>query len=201
MLGKRSNPIVDDPSPHNGPRYYVEMVLYASFKRPDDGNILSLSWESVMIGRRLILIMLKAFVSDPLLRRLIMTLFGVLFLLHHALTQPFRDAFANTVETISLLFIVVLGLLNVFFASFLSLAVPFDGHFSTWWNVCQGIEVVILCLVPGVLGLLIVTVVLSQLCRITVVVCRFLSNLFCICFRFCHTKQDDETRPLLTPVS
>ena len=201
VFGKRRNPIVDEPSPHKRARYYVEMVLYASFKRPDDGNILSLSWESVMIGRRLILIMLKAFVSDPLLRLLIMTLFGVLFLLHHALTQPFRDAFANTVETISLLFIVVLGLLNVFFASFLSLAVPFDGHFSTWWNVCQGIEVVILCLVPGVLGLLIVTVVFSQLCRITVVVCRFLSNLFWICFRFCDTRQDGETRPLLTPVS
>ena len=201
LFGKKSNPIVGDPSPHRGARNYVEIVLYASFKRPDDGNILSLSWESVMIGRRLILIMLKAFVSDPLLRLLIMTLFGVLFLLHHALTQPFRDAFANTVETISLLFIVVLGLLNVFFASFLSLAVPLDDHFSTWWNVCQGIEVVILCLVPGALGLLILTVVLSQLCRITVVVCRFLSNLFWICFRFCYTKQDDETRPLLTPVS
>jgi len=201
LFGKRRNPVVEDPCPHQGARNYVEMVLYASFKRPEDGKILSLSWESVMIGRRLIFIMLKAFVSDPLLRLLIMTLFGVLFLLHHALTQPFRDAIANTVETISLLFIVVLGLLNVFFASFLSLAVPFDDHFSTWWKVCQGVEVVILCLVPGALGLLIVTVVLSQLCRITVVVCRFLSNLFWICFRFCYSKHDDETRPLLTPVS
>ena len=117
------------------------------------------------------------------------------------LSHWFRDAFANTVETISLLFIVVLGLLNVFFASFLSLAVTFDDHFSTWWNGCQRIEVVILCLVPGALGLLIVTAVLSQLCRITVVVFRFLSNLFWICFRFCYTKHDDETRPLLSPVS
>ena len=89
LFGKKRNPIVGDSSPHRGVRTYVEIVLYSSFKRPDDGNnILSLSWESVMIGRRLILIMLKAFVSDPLLRLLIMTLFGVLFLLHHALTQP-----------------------------------------------------------------------------------------------------------------
>ena len=66
------------------------------------------------MDRRLILTVLKAFVSDPLLRLLIMTLFGVLFLFHHALTQPFRAAIANTVETISLLFIVGLGLFNVF---------------------------------------------------------------------------------------
>ena len=201
LFGKIQNPVVENPSPHQGARKNVEMVLYGSFKRPEDSKILSLSWESVMIGRRLILIILKALISDPLARLLVMTFFGVLFLLHHALTQPFRDGIVNTVETISLLFIVLLGLLNVFFASFLSLAVPFDDHFSTWWNVCQGVEVVILCLVPGALGLLIVTAVLSQLCRITVVVCRFLTNIFWICFRLCFSKLDDETRPLLTPVS
>ena len=200
LFRKIQNPVVDDHSPHQGTRNHVQMVLYSPFKRPEEGKIMSLSWESVMIGRRLILIMLKALVSDPLLRLLIMTLFGVLFLLHHVLTEPFRDAIANIVETISLLFIVVLGLLNVFFASFLSLAVPFDDHFSTLWNVCQGVEVAILCLVPGALGFFMVTVVLSQLCRVTVVVFRFLSNLFWICFRFCYRRQNDEKTPLLTPV-
>ena len=43
-----------------------------------------------------------------------MTLLGVLFLLHDAF--PFRYATDNIVETIYLLFIAVLGLLNVFFA-------------------------------------------------------------------------------------
>ena len=42
-----------------------------------------------------------------------MTLLGVLFLLHDAL--PFRYATDNIVETIYLMFIAVLGLLNVFF--------------------------------------------------------------------------------------
>lgn len=77
LFGKIRNPVVDDPSPHQGTRNPVEMILYSSFTRPEDGKILSLSWESVMIGRRLILITLKAFVSDPLLRLLIMTLFAV----------------------------------------------------------------------------------------------------------------------------
>ena len=179
-------------------RSSVERVLYDSFKRPEDGGKLSLSWESVMIGRRLILIVLKAFVSDPMPRLLIMILFCVLFLLHHALSQPFRDGFANIVETISLLFVVVLAIVNVFFASFLSLAVPLNDHFTSWWNACQVVEIVILCAVPAVFGLLVVAAVLSQVCRLTVVVCRVLFHFIWVRFSWCCSKQADEMRPVLT---
>ena len=48
-------------------RNSVERVLYDCFKRPEDGGKLSLSWEGVMIGRRLILIALKDFISDPII--------------------------------------------------------------------------------------------------------------------------------------
>ena len=94
-----------------------------------------------MIGRRLILILLGAFFSDPFPRLLIMNLLCVLFLFHHSTTRPFRDNFANTVETISLLFLTVLAFLNVFFASFLSLAMTPDAHLSSWWNFCQVAQV------------------------------------------------------------
>ena len=181
-------------------RSSVERVLYDSFKRPKDGGKLSLSWESVMIGRRLILIVLKAFVSDPMPRLLIMSVFCVLFLLHHSLTQPFRDGIANAVETISLLSLGFLAIANMFFASFLSLAVPLNDHFTSWRNACQVVEIVILCAVPAVFGLLVVAAVLSQVCRLTVVVSRFLFHLFCVCFSWCSMKQDDEMRPLLATV-
>ena len=191
----------EDSSSSQLTRSSVERVLYDSFKRPDDGRTLSVSWESVMIGRRLIVIVLKAFVSDPMPRLLVMSFFCFLFLLHHALTQPFRNGIANAVETISLLSLGLLANVNTFFASFLSLAVPLNDHFTSWWNACQVVEIVILCAVPAVFGLLVVTAVLSQVCRLTVVVCRFLFHLFCVCFSWCSRKQDDETRPLLAPVS
>ena len=101
FCGAKFAAIVDTPSSQMS-RNSVEKVLYDSFKRPGNGRSLSLSWESVMIGRRLILIVLKAFISDPMTRLLLMSLFCVLFLLHHALSQPFRDGIANTTETISL---------------------------------------------------------------------------------------------------
>ena len=194
-------PVNDHLSPSQFSKNFVERVLYDSFKKPEGGRKLTLSWESVMIGRRLILVMMKTLISDPLPRLLIMSLFCFLFLLHHVVVQPFRDSTANTVETISLLFIAVIATVNVFFASFLSLAVPLNDHFSSWWNVLHGVESVILCLVPAGLGLLLVTAILSQLCRLAVVVCRVIWKFCWICFRSWYINQEEEVKPLLGPVS
>ena len=176
----------------------IEKVIYGPFKRPEDGASLSLSWESVLIGRRLILIVLRAFVSDPMSRLLVMTFFCALFLAHHAFTQPFRDRIANMLETISLLSLVLLATVNVFFASLLSLAVPLNDHFNTWWDFCEVVEVVILGAVPVVSCLLVFAAMVSQLCRIIFVVCMSLRNLFSICFSFGYREQTDETRPIIS---
>ncbi|XP_078372219.1 uncharacterized protein LOC144655908 isoform X1 [Oculina patagonica] len=89
-------PVNGHSTPCQVTRNSAERVLYDSFKRPEDGGKLSLSWESIMIARRLVLIMIKTFVSDPLPRLLIMGLFCVVFLLHHVVAQPFRDSIANS---------------------------------------------------------------------------------------------------------
>ena len=115
-----------------------------------------------MIGRRLILIILRTFVLDPVSRPLIMTFFCVLFLLHHVLTHPFRDRMANTLETISLLSLVLLGIVNVFFASFLSLAVPLSDHFQSCWSFCEVVEIIILGTVPVSFCLFLFALVFSR---------------------------------------
>jgi len=194
------NPVNEVSTPQQMSLNSVERVLYDSFKRPEEGRKLSLSWEGIMIGRRLILVVMKSFVNNPMPRLLIMSLFCFLFLLHHVVAQPFRDSLANAAETISLLSIAILGMVNLVFVSFFSLAVPFNDHFSSWWNVCEGVEVTILCLVPAVCGLVVVIAILSQLCRLTVVVCRFLCNFCWICFRSRYSSQNDEPKPLLAPV-
>ena len=167
----------------------VEMTLFGCFKKPAEGNTLSLGWESVMIGRRLILILLKTFVNDPMPRLLIMSFLCVLFLLHHAISQPFQDVTANKVETISLLSLVLLGMVNVFFASFVSLAVPLTDHFKFWWRFCEVVETVILCAVPAIFSIFVIGAVLS-------LVIRFLFA----CFRWCYSKlkQSEDMRPLLS---
>ena len=167
----------------------VEMTLFGCFKKPTEGSTLSLSWESVMIGRRLILILLKTFVNDPMPRLLIMSFLCVLFLQHHSMTQPFRDITANRVETISLLSLVLLGMVNVFFASFVSLAVPLTDHFKFWWYFCEVVETIILCAVPAIISIFIIGAVLSLVIR-----------LLFACFRWCYSKfkQSEDMRPLLS---
>ena len=178
---------------------FVEKVIYDPFKRPEAGGKLSLSWESVMIGRRLILIIVRAFVTDPMPRLVIMILLCVLFLLHHALTLPFRDGTANILETISLLSLVFLATVNAFFASFLSLAVSFNDHFKFWWNFCEVVELVIVGVVPLVVCLILAAAVFSKLCRLIFVACVYLRTLLWACFMWCsNRKQPDDTRPLVS---
>ena len=180
-----------------GSKMFVEKVIYDPFKRPEDGGKLSLSWESVMIGRRLILIIVRAFVTDPMLRLVIMILLCVLYLLHHALTLPFRDGTANILETISLLSLVFLATVNAFFASFLSLAVSFNDHFKFWWNFCEVVELVIVGVLPLVVCLILAAAVFSLLCRLILVVSVYLRNLWWVCFMWCsNRKETDDTRPL-----
>ncbi|CAH3151082.1 unnamed protein product, partial [Porites evermanni] len=177
----------------------VERVLYDPFKRPEEGSKLSLSWEGVMIGWRLILIVLNAFINDPLSRLLVMTSFCILFLLHHCITQPFRDDIANIVETISLLCVVLLGIINTFFASFYSLGVPLQGSNSltSWASAFQVVEIIILGFVPAVACLFVVAAVLSQGGRLLVVVYQTIRHLAKLCYSRPFRKQENEETPLL----
>ena len=189
LLCVKRNAAQTDTATRQMSKRSVETTLFGCFKKPADGGTLSLGWESVMIGRRLILILLKTFVNDPMLRLFIMSFLCVLFLQHHSMTQPFRDITANRVETISLLSLVLLGMVNMFFASFVSLAVPLTDHFKFSWYFCEVVETIILCAMPAIISIFIIGAVLS-------LVIRFLLA----CFMWCYSKfkQSEDMRPLLS---
>ena len=198
----RARPLVrvgEQPAGQASTEISVERVLYDPFKRPEEGSKLSLSWEGVMIGWRLILIVLNAFINDPLSRLVVMTSFCVLFLLHHCIAQPFRDGIANTVETISLLCVVQLGIINTFFASFHSLSVPLQGSnpLISWAIAFQVVEIIILGFVPAVACLFVVAAVLSQGGRLLVVVYQTIRHLAKLCYSRTFRKQENEETPLL----
>ena len=198
----RARPLVrvrEQPAGQASTEISVERVLYDPFKRPEEGSKLSLSWEGVMIGWRLILIVLNAFINDPLSRLLVMTSFCVLFLLQHCITQPFRDDIANIVETISLLCVVQLGIINTFFASFYSLGVPLQGSnpLISWASAFQVVEIIILGFVPAVACLFVVAAVLSQGGRLLVLLYQTIHHLAKLCYSRPFTKQENEETPLL----
>ena len=189
LLSKKQITSQTDTATRQMSKRSIETTLFGCFKRPEDGSALSLGWESIMIGRRLLLILLKTFVNDPMPRLLIMTFLSVLFLLHHSMTQPFRDVTANKVETISLLSLVLLGMVNVFFASFVSFAVPLTDHFKFWWLFCQVVETITLCAVPAIFGIFVIGAVLS-------LGFRFLFA--CFSWSYSKLRRSEDIRQLLS---
>ena len=179
----------------------IEKVLYDPFKRPEDGKGGSLNWESVLIGRRLVLITMKAVISDPFSRLMLMTFFSFLVLLHHSAKKPFRDSKANTVETVSLLSLIVLGMVNLFPASFHSLAVTSTSPFADWLNVCSWVELLILGVVPALFALLVVVFIISQACRLFFHVCRFVYRFCGLCRAIGCCRFGNRDAELLTPVT
>ena len=166
LLCVKRNAAQTDTATRQMSKRSVETTLFGCFKKPADGGTLSLGWESVMIGRRLILILLKTFVNDPMLRLFIMSFLCV-----------------------SLLSLVLLGMVNMFFASFVSLAVPLTDHFKFSWYFCEVLETVILCAVPAIISIFVIGAALW-------LVIRFLLA----CFRCCYSKfkQSEDMRPLLS---
>ena len=76
-----------------------------------------LPWESVFIGKRLVLIFIKTFVIDVVSRLYLMLFFNFLFLIHHIYVQPFSSNFLNTTETISIAMLIIICALNILPAS------------------------------------------------------------------------------------
>ena len=72
-----------------------------------------LPWESALIGRKLLLICIKTFVANTFVRVFFMLLSTVLFLAHHIYIKPFSSKSLNNIETVSLLMLTVIGLLNM----------------------------------------------------------------------------------------
>jgi hypothetical protein len=70
-------------------------------------------WESVLMGRRWVLIVLATFISDPFLRALSLTLACCAVAGLHLYARPFQRASSQAAETVSLTLLVVLGAISV----------------------------------------------------------------------------------------
>ena len=82
-------------------------VLEGPF-RISETNQFKLPWQFVLIGRRLVLIMIKTFLTNIVVRLYVMLLCSVIFLVHHVKVQPFSSILLNYVETVSLLMLTVI---------------------------------------------------------------------------------------------
>ena len=90
-------------------------VLCGPFTKPqDDQSDGRIYWESILIGRRFLIIVIGWWQLDhALMRSVCLTILCLVFLLHHISQRPFAQCRANIIETVSLATLVVVGVLNV----------------------------------------------------------------------------------------
>ena len=152
----------------------VLKVLHDPFLPPSPRQCGSLYWESVMIGRRFLLLSFQVFFPDPLLRLFFMNVTCLLNLSWHVTTKPFRDWKANITEAVSLAALVAIATINLVQAIFMSASISPNGPVKNHLIKLEQVEICLLGAAPVLFGLLCVFAILSQLVRIFVLFLRFL---------------------------
>ena len=120
----------------------IREVLSAPFsmQNQDDQTPGKIYWESILIGRRFVLILIGWFMTQTFLRSVCLAITCLIFLLHHIHTKPFAKHLANLAETVSLATLVVIAILNVGVASYYSAGteyqdmIKYRGTMDYQWN-------------------------------------------------------------------
>jgi len=161
----------------NSNTFVLREMLLGPYKKPkENGSKFSgaFYWQSVLIARRFVLVLLYCVLTEPSIRLFCMTIFCVVVLCCHLIVKPFRNTLANNIESLSLFLLVVLGLINLFKSVFLGVEGNIKGSLVTVFQVFQWMEIVILGLFPSLLSLLLSVAILCLLIRILCASCKCL---------------------------
>ena len=143
-----------------------------------------MSWESVLIGRRLVLIFIRTFVINTLLRLSLMLFCMILFLNHHICIKPFVSKFLNKFEAVSLLMLIIICFVNLFSA--------YNYTFPTYsYDYLQGtiqklkiIETSLNLVFPALMGLLITFLMFIRIFQFIFWVCCCFVRVICCCIKY-----------------
>ena len=154
----------------------IKKVLHDPFRPSSDGKYGTLYWESVLTGRRLILLTIHAFSTDPMIRFVCLEFACFLILLHHLTARPYRERKANILESLSLISLIAICTVNLAEATYISEGIEPTGPSKSLIHSFLWIEIVLLGLLPSVACLLVVFAVFSQVTRVLYHCIRILSD-------------------------
>ena len=137
-------------------------VLCGPFRKPqDDQSNGGIFWESILIGRRFILIGIGGLLLEyALMRSVCLTILCLAYLLHHIYCKPFAHSWVNVTEIVSLATLVVIGVLNVGLASAGS---DVSGINQTSFFILSTSEAVLLGVIPIVFAISLILALLSKI--------------------------------------
>ena len=174
----------------------VMKVLHEPFRAPIGRDQGTLYWESILIGRRLILLTFHSFIPNAMLRFFFMAGACDFMAIHHIVKNPFRDAMANKVEAVSLITLAAIAKIGLIKATLLSSGVTPEGENNLYIEGMQWFELVAMVSVPAILFLLAVLAILSQIARLVVLLIKRIID--CVQTEdTIRTSLEDITEPLL----
>ena len=138
-------------------------VLHGPFRQPKDNDNGTLYWESVLIGRRFVLLYCHVFITNSMFRLICMSVACIVIMLHHVIKSPFQDPVANRSETASLLILTVMAVINLSKATLMSFGITIQGPATGYLEVLDWFQVCVLAFVPSMLAVFLVIAVMSQL--------------------------------------
>ena len=133
-------------------------MLLTPFREPG-----ALYWKSIMIARRFVLVLLFCVITETSYKLFWMIITCLLALFHHLKVKPFKHNWANNLESISLLLLVVLGFINLYKSVLVETEVPAPTDF---FEVIQWLEIIILELFPASICLLFSFAIISLFARL-----------------------------------
>ena len=144
----------------------IKQVLHGPFRAGSSKDHGTLYWESVLTGRRLILLVIHTFATDPTIRFVCLSCACVIILVHHLTVRPFCERKANICEGFSLLSLVVICMFSLTEAALISHGIDPTGQSKDLFYAVQWIEIGLLSLAPLALCLLVAFCALSQVARL-----------------------------------
>jgi hypothetical protein len=173
----------------------LKEMLLAPYRQPKGASKRgALYWQSVLIARRFILVLIFCVVTESSIRLFCMTLACVFVFGCHLKVKPFQNSLANNLESLSLLFLVILGLVNQFKSVFVGSEQNIKGSLVTVLKVFQWLEIVILGLFPASILLLVCFAITSVFVRVLFICFR---SIFKCLFRPCAQRWSHDSSRLL----
>ena len=159
----------------------IKNMLFGPYRQPNSlKDIGALYWQSVLIARRLILVLIFCVVPEPSTRLFYMTLACVFVLVCHLKVKPFQNSLANNLESFSLLCLVILGLINLYKSVFIGFEQNIKGPVVAVFKTFRWLEVVMLGLFPAFLFLLFSFAIISFSARVLFICFRSIFNRRCL---------------------
>ena len=144
-----------------------------------------LPWEAVLIARRLILIIIRTFINDVLLRLFLMQASMILFAFHHIYVQPYSTKVLNNIEAVSLLMLIVICIINTVPGYIYMNPLIVSSYVRHLLITLRKVETVLILIFPIIFG--------SCVCALLVIrILQFLYWMFKICarvIRFCFKRK------------